>query len=272
MLGLKSQSARILGREALGALYLLHGRLEDAKKQIKQGVDLSTELGQTMVEFWLHSFLAYINLKSGNKDVALNEFDTALNNAVELDYPNLQAYALSGKGLTYVEMRSMDLAKTTAEELKKFIREGISKKRIKFYYYLMGMIEFKKENFAAAIDYFKKAISLLNSQFFFIRYQTQTHELFIEPLALAYLKSGELEKAKKEYERIISLLTGRFIYGDIYARAFYQLGKIYQQKDWKGKAIESYNKFIELWKECDPQFRWLVEDAKKQVKELEGKK
>jgi hypothetical protein len=44
----------------------------------------------------------------------------------------------------------------------------------------------------------------------------------------------------------------------------------YRQKDWKGKAIESYNKFIELWKECDPQFRPLVEHAKQQVKELEG--
>jgi serine/threonine protein kinase/Tfp pilus assembly protein PilF len=270
-LGLKSKLARIYGRRALGALYLLHGRLEDAKKQIKQGVDLLTGIGQHADEHRLHSFLAYINLKSGNNNVALKEFDQALNRAIEFDRRHFQAYALSGKGLAYVEMRSMDKAKATAGELKKFIREGMNKKRIRFYYYLMGMIEFKRENFAAAIDYFKKAISLLNYQGVYPQI-TQGHELYIDSLALAYLKSGELENAKKEYERIITFPSGRVYYGDIYARAFYHLGKIYQQKDWKGKAIETYNRFIDLWKNCDPPFQPLVEDAKQQVKELEGKK
>jgi len=32
---------------------------------------------------------------------------------------------------------------------------------------------------------------------------------------------------------------GRLFYGDFYARTFYHLGKIYQQRGWKGKAIDS---------------------------------
>ena len=35
-------------------------------------------------------------------------------------------------------------------------------------------------------------------------------------------------------------------------RSFYMLGKIYEKKGWKGKAIEFYEKFLELWKDADP--------------------
>lgn len=40
--------------------------------------------------------------------------------------------------------------------------------------------------------------------------------------------------------------------------------------DWKGKAVENYKKFIELWKDADPQFQPLVEDARKQIATLQG--
>jgi serine/threonine protein kinase len=48
------------------------------------------------------------------------------------------------------------------------------------------------------------------------------------------------------------------------------LGKIYQKRGLKSKAIHSYNRFIDLWKNCDPRFKPLVEDAKKRVKMLVG--
>ncbi|MCP5049666.1 MAG: hypothetical protein GY940_21025 [bacterium] len=90
-------------------------------------------------------------------------------------------------------------------------------------------------------------------------------------MARAYTKNGHLEKAAQAYEKITSLTFGRLEDGDIYAKSFYHLGKIYQQKGWKGKAIENYRKFIELWKEFDPQYRPLLEDAKSQVDQLEDK-
>jgi len=50
----------------------------------------------------------------------------------------------------------------------------------------------------------------------------------------------------EEYEKITTLTTGRYYYGHIYAKAFYNLSKTYEQKGFKGKAIDAYNKFIEL--------------------------
>jgi len=45
------------------------------------------------------------------------------------------------------------------------------------------------------------------------------------------------------------------------------LGKICQQKDWEGKAIEHYEKFLDLWKDADPGIPEIT-DAKNQLTAL----
>ena len=47
------------------------------------------------------------------------------------------------------------------------------------------------------------------------------------------------------------------------------LGKIYEQKGWKGKAIEHYSKFLDLWKDADPGIAE-VEDARERVTGLKS--
>ncbi len=59
------------------------------------------------------------------------------------------------------------------------------------------------------------------------------------------------------------------MFGDIYTKSFYMLGKIYEQKGWKGKAIENYEKFLDLWKDADPGIAEL-EDARKRLAELQN--
>jgi len=145
------------------------------------------------------------------------------------------------------------------------IEKGLNKKAIRYYYHLTGMIELKKENFSNAIEHFKKARSLLPFQYTDGQHtDDDSHALFIDPLAFSYYKSGNLEKAREEYEKIISLTTGRLNYGDIYAKSFYMLGKIYEQQGNKAKAIEHYEKFLDLWKDADPGIGE-VEDAEKRL-------
>ena len=91
--------------------------------------------------------------------------------------------------------------------------------------------------------------------------------MFIEPLAKAYYLSGDLEKTRREYEKIISLTKGRLYYGDIFAESFYMLGKIYEQQGNKAQAIENYEKFLDLWRDADSGIAE-VQDARKKLDEL----
>jgi len=71
-----------------------------------------------------------------------------------------------------------------------------------------------------------------------------------------------VEKTRDEYERIDSLTTDKLNFGDIYAKSFYILGKIYEQQGDTAKAIEQYEKFLDIWNDADlglPE----VEDARK---------
>jgi tetratricopeptide (TPR) repeat protein len=84
---------------------------------------------------------------------------------------------------------------------------------------------------------------------------------------LAYFLNGDLLKARDEYEKITNLTTGRINFGDIYAKAFYMLGKIYEKQDDTAKAVEHYKRFLDLWKDADPGLPE-VEDANKQLEIL----
>jgi tetratricopeptide (TPR) repeat protein len=126
------------------------------------------------------------------------------------------------------------------------------------------MVELKQKNFASAIESFKEALYLQTSD---------PHDKmagYVESLAAAYNASGNIDKAQEEYERIVSSSSGRSTFGDVYALSFYELGKIYEQKGWKGKAIEHYEKFLNLWKDADPGFPE-VDDAKKRLAALKTK-
>ncbi len=155
----------------------------------------------------------------------------------------------------------------TADELKEIAEESLNEKDIRWYYHLMGLIELEKKNISNAVEYFEKAIFLLN---FEGHWCNDLHALFIEPLARAHYQSGDLEKARQEYEKIISLTKGRLHYGDIYAKSFYMLGKIYEQLGDRGKAIEHYEKFLSIWKDADPGLHE-AQDAKKKLGELKLK-
>ena len=47
------------------------------------------------------------------------------------------------------------------------------------------------------------------------------------------------------------------------------LGKICEEKGWKGKAIEQYEKFLDLWKDVDSDIPE-VEDARKRLPGLKS--
>jgi len=269
LLELKDPSAYLEGRTHLGVFYISQGRYEEAKNQARQGIELAESIGEKERKLSFHRWLAYMHFSSGHFNRTLGECDIAMSIAREVESLLGQIISLHLKGLALTRMKRIQDAESAASELKDLIEIGMNRKAIRFYYDLMGRIELERGEFSKAINNFRKAIPLLGYQRGVQRDAWDQHAQFIEPLAIAYYRSGDLVKAEEQYKRITSLTTGRMAYGDIYAKSFYMLGKIYEQQGWEGKAIESYEKFLDLWKDADPGIEE-VEDAKERMANLKN--
>jgi tetratricopeptide (TPR) repeat protein len=95
-------------------------------------------------------------------------------------------------------------------------------------------------------------------------YNTPFHK---DVLARAYYENGELDKAIAVYENLITFdpqKKARYLIHPVY---HYRLAKLYQEKGWAGKAIEQYQKFLDIWKNADPDHPEL-EEARKRLPEL----
>jgi len=249
----KKFSMNIQTAVGFAKLYLLKGKLEELRTMLERGKALQTPL-------------AHLYLNTEEFDKALREFDKRLDNAVKNDNVTGHIFMLYHKGLAYVGLKSISDAQRNAEELNELIRESPFKKMIRYYQHLMGMIELKRENYPKAIDYFQKAISLLP---YTRDGRREYRPLFINSLAEAYYKAGDLEKALEEYKRISSLTFSRIWDGDIYAKSFYMMGMIYERMGRKAKATENYGRFFELWKDADPGISEII-NARKRLEALQG--
>jgi tetratricopeptide (TPR) repeat protein len=197
-------------------------------------------------------------VQSGDLEEAIKESDEAWRSAEEIGFLHGQRRALYIKGLALLKIGSVEEARKTANNLKDMIEQGLRKNAIRLYFHLAGMLELEEGNYSKAIQYFNDALTL-------VPYGPLAKRAdFINSLAFAYYKSGDLNKALGEYERITTLTTGRDQYGDIYAKSFYMLGKIFEQQGDTANAKENYEKFLDLWKDADPGIAE-VEDTRKRL-------
>jgi serine/threonine protein kinase/Flp pilus assembly protein TadD len=263
---IKEPVAHDIGLRRLAGLYVLQGRFDQAREQLNQGLDLASMLEDRVWEAWFHLYLAYVSLRAGDLKAAMEECEQAGSVAEEAGTLDIQRRAFFMKGLVFLEMNSMDEAQETAHQLLKLIDQGKIEKAKRYHHHLLGMIELKKSKFTQAIQEFTTAISLLPAEFSIDSW----HALFIEPLARAYDMNENIENAQREYEKIVSLTFGRMYQGDIYAKSLYMLGKIHQEKGETEKAVEYYERFLEILKDPDRKSPEL-QDAQKQLTLLRNK-
>ena len=159
-------------------------------------------------------------------------------------------------------MKSFAEATKTAEELKSMAEKQTNPREMRYYEHVLGLVELGEKNLRKAVDLFAKACERLLREALldYDRHQA----VFFDGLARALFESGDLEKAQREYKKITQLTTGRLIQGDIYAKSFYMLGKIAEEQGDKASAREHYGKFLDLWKDADPD-RPEPADARKRL-------
>ncbi len=265
----KDISGSYLGYHGLANLKLVQGRLRESREYLNEVIALSRKIGVQWIESQALSILALRLLEAGSPQNALRVCNLASDAATSAGRLDLQRLALHYKGLAYVVLRSFSRANRTAEQLKELIEKGSHEKEIRRYHHLIGMIELERKDYSKAIENLELALSLLPHQSSLGNeaHIRNSQALFINSLALAYYRSGDLERAVEQYERINSLTSGRLFFGYIFAKSFYTLGRIYQNLGNNAKAEENYNKFLALWFNADPGISE-VNDAKNRLTRL----
>ena len=131
----------------------------------------------------------------------------------------------------------------------------------RIYHGYKGRIAFERGDFDLAIAHLEQAkrwcVSLHHED---LAYYT-------DALALACYKKGDMERARDEFQSIGSMTYGRKHYGDIYAKSYYMLGKVFEQLGEKREAKKNYEQFLEIWKNADPGLPE-VDDTQARLKAL----
>jgi tetratricopeptide (TPR) repeat protein len=143
------------------------------------------------------------------------------------------------------EILKIHFSQDLPEQLKDFIPPHPAH-RIRLSSRLRGLVELARGNYDQAIEHLQTAASLFRSL------HNDYYAYVAESLARAYFEKGDLEQAKKEYESIGKMTYGRMNFGDIYAKSYYMLGRVYEKLGKKRDARKSYERFLEIWKNADP--------------------
>jgi tetratricopeptide (TPR) repeat protein len=150
-------------------------------------------------------------------------------------------------------------ADSLMEDVKKYIEEA-GPQFMDFYWRCKGYAFVGGQIGDSAVYYLEKQINYR---------KRGNHEFALNfMLGYAYLLDNNLPEAIKEFENTQTTYHVSSAYiTPLYIKGFYLLGQAYEKSNWNEKAVEQYEKFVDIWKDARPPIPE-VEDAKKRLDRL----
>jgi len=249
-----------------GYSYIIEGRLGDAIKGFQQAVDLAQEEDNPE---WIRRCrlqLGKILVELGRYDEAVKEFSAMeVSSSENPPRGRLNLYpiiARTNKGLAYVRQGDYTTAESLAEEIKKIIkRERYDPFLLDYYYRVMGEIYISQKRMDMVRGTFDKISPA--KQF------ASSHAYIMKTAILE--DDGDYEGAIEAYKIFygsshLFRYTGRdqVLFLQERFRVDYNIARLYEKMGERDKAVEHYEKFLELAKNADEGLVEL-EDAKKRL-------
>ncbi len=242
------------GRTYLAILPLYQGKFQEALEVLDHGI--AADKMEQVPGAFKHLLKAFMYKEKEDTSAALREAKNSVEVLTEA-YPDrpvnmrdFYAYFLaeSGRG-------------KQAQEVVDAIRDEVEEKYpslMGYYWRALGHLELTKGNAEAATTYLTKGLLGQAGPLFGVRYH----------LARAYLESGRLGEEVAVLEEALSRYDEERATLPVWSvKSHYLLAVAYEKSGWSKKAIEQYEKFLDIWKDADPGISE-VEDAKERLKKL----
>ena len=256
----REDSDKLAGRYWLGHLFLLKGQYRNCLGEIEEGLKLARKGNFLYEEIAFLLFKSRFHLLRGDFARASETALKAGQRAIEIRYREGEVQALHLKGLGEVGLGRIFEARRTVLAMEQIINKIGYPKLLRTCYHLGGTIACARKSWDEAVNDLEKAVNTLPHQYG----ENDQHAVYIEALASSLYQRGDLDPARAQYEKIISLTTGRLSAGDAYARSLYRLGIICQEKKEPEKAREYFQRFLDVLRNADAGLPD-VEDARKRL-------
>jgi tetratricopeptide (TPR) repeat protein len=230
----------------LWGLYLLQGKIRKAIDVVKYGIEWANK---SELKYWESYFRSLMSKAL----FILGEYNKSLDFAQNMD----------GKIVNYIELGLLEEAQNETAIFKATMEERSNGKSIGYYFLVQGLIDLKKNKIEEAIELLRQALSLTPPN---PETPTTLRAKLHNYLALAYYKADNIGNAIAEYQNLLDLITLKQSDGYIITKGNYELAKIYEEQGEKEKAIEYYEKFLEIWKEADEDLPELIDGKRRLVK------
>jgi len=271
---------RLVSHMWKGFFYFWLGRWKDSLAEIQKAEDtVKSEGNIDWIIYFLEWMRGWVCYEKGELELSQKYFKSWLD-LIKENYPDRTSGSevLYNTFLGLIDKREgrIDSAKSRIGKMKSlfpslelvFDYENSTCYYYSLLYFEVALAEDQPEKIIAV---FKKAspIRSPSTQSFRPLFRYNVPHYMRDVLARAYLQNGEIDKAIAEYERLITFDPESKSRHLIHPKYHYRLARLYEERGWPGKAIEHYEKFLDLWKDADPGIAD-VEDARKRLAGLKS--
>lgn len=245
-----------------GLYYLWLGRCNQSFEHLSRAEELYKSVENIRDLSCVDLMRAWICFEKKEFQLCLSYFQNFLEIRTEV-VPEHQyfhnAYYYFWLGLLDVEEDHVKLARQKIDKMKEFtlkIRDPMDKGELDYQCNLLEVeIQIVEGLVKNSIDIekdipfrFRKTYLVMQSEFFALRYILPCQK---DLTARAYIAKKETDKAIVEYERLITFDPTSKDRRLIHPKYHYRLAKLYEEKGLKVKAIEQYEKFLDIWRDAD---------------------
>ena len=253
------QKAR--GYRSLGLLNMYLGKYAAARPFFEEAVVLNRTLRYGLSELRDKLYLASISSRKGDRAGFEREMNAvrAVQKTIKIDpffvYLVGRAYARAGR-IPEARQQLQELESRLGDVLAMSALDRSNQSDQASFYRLKGELEMAGKRYEEAVDSFAMSARLGADD-------------IEENQAYVFRLKGDGEKAAEKYRELIRREPIGYEIQESWILAHYELGKLYEHQGELEEAVKYYERFLEIWKDADPELAAFA-DAKKRLAQLKS--